>query len=101
MPDNTSKEKSGKIGVPGAMAVGIGGMVGGGIFAVLGEAVANPGDRPHYIRGILDWGTAQFFASGMQQSHALNGLARADALLRLGAGESLQEGAEVAVFPVA
>jgi len=28
------------MGVPGAMAVGIGGMVGGGIFAVLGEAVA-------------------------------------------------------------
>ena len=28
------------MGVPGAMAVGIGGMVGGGIFAVLGEAVS-------------------------------------------------------------
>lgn len=71
------------------------------IRMVLGEAVANPGDRPHYIRGILDWATGQFFATGMQQSHALNGLARADALLRLGAGESLDEGAEVSVFPVA
>lgn len=28
------------IGWPGAMAIGIGGMVGGGIFAVLGEAVS-------------------------------------------------------------
>ena len=28
------------MGVPGAVAVGIGGMVGGRIFAVLGEAVA-------------------------------------------------------------
>lgn len=31
---------SGTMGLPGAMAVGIGGMVGGGIFAVLGEAVS-------------------------------------------------------------
>ena len=30
----------GTIGWPGAMAIGIGGMVGGGIFAVLGEAVS-------------------------------------------------------------
>jgi amino acid transporter len=31
---------SGKIGLIGAIAIGIGGMVGGGIFAVLGEAVS-------------------------------------------------------------
>ena len=29
-----------RIGLPGAVAIGIGGMVGGGIFAVLGEAVS-------------------------------------------------------------
>jgi amino acid transporter len=29
-----------KVGLPGAIAIGIGGMVGGGIFAVLGEAVS-------------------------------------------------------------
>jgi hypothetical protein len=34
------KQKSRTIGLIGAIAIGIGGMVGGGIFAVLGEAVA-------------------------------------------------------------
>jgi amino acid transporter len=38
--DRGQDEVPGQMGVPGAMAVGIGGMVGGGIFAVLGEAVA-------------------------------------------------------------
>jgi molybdopterin biosynthesis enzyme len=33
-----------------------------------------------------------FETSGLQQSHALNGLARADALLRLETGESLAAG---------
>jgi len=28
------------VGLPGAISIGIGGMVGGGIFAVLGEAVS-------------------------------------------------------------
>jgi len=67
----------------------------------LAEAVENPGDRPHYVRGILDWQGGRFSPTGMQQSHALNGLARADALLRLAAGESLAAGIEVSVFPVA
>ncbi|MEZ4906866.1 MAG: hypothetical protein R2771_04300 [Saprospiraceae bacterium] len=31
--------KTGKIGLIGAMSIGIGGMVGGGIFAVLGLSV--------------------------------------------------------------
>jgi molybdopterin biosynthesis enzyme len=35
----------------------------------------------------------RFEASGMQQSHALHSLARADALLRLEAGETLPVGA--------
>jgi hypothetical protein len=34
------QEKNRKIGLIGAIAIGIGGMVGGGIFAVLGEAVS-------------------------------------------------------------
>jgi len=34
-----SKQSSGAISLLGALAIGIGGMVGGGIFAVLGEAV--------------------------------------------------------------
>jgi amino acid transporter len=37
-PDHHEAEKRG-VGLLGAMAIGIGGMVGGGIFAVLGEAV--------------------------------------------------------------
>lgn len=32
--------KPGKVGLAGALSIGIGGMVGGGIFAVLGEAVS-------------------------------------------------------------
>lgn len=40
MTDSVTGTRKGTIGVLGAMAVGIGGMVGGGIFAVLGEAVA-------------------------------------------------------------
>jgi amino acid transporter len=35
-----TKQRKGNIGIAGAMAIGIGGMVGGGIFAVLGEAVS-------------------------------------------------------------
>jgi molybdopterin molybdotransferase len=69
--------------------------------AQLGESVENCGDRPHYVRGMLNRQTGRFFPSGMQQSHALNGLAGADGLLRLEAGESLQAGAEIDFFPVA
>ncbi len=39
MPEKKTGKSDGKMGVLGATAVGIGGMVGGGIFAVLGEAV--------------------------------------------------------------
>lgn len=55
------------------------------------ESMRNDGDRPHYIRGRIVKG--RFESSGMQQSHALHALARADALLRLEAGETLEEGA--------
>jgi len=40
MGDDGSDGGEGSMGIPGAMAIGIGGMVGGGIFAVLGEAIA-------------------------------------------------------------
>ncbi|WP_395742724.1 gephyrin-like molybdotransferase Glp [Prosthecobacter sp.] len=55
-----------------------------------GSALTNPGDRPHYLRGTLVKG--EFLAFGMQQSHALLSLSRADALLRLEAGEELRAG---------
>ncbi len=57
----------------------------------LAESMSNDGDRPHYIRGRLVKG--RFESSGMQQSHALHALARADALLRLEAGETIATGA--------
>ncbi|MFO1441420.1 MAG: gephyrin-like molybdotransferase Glp [Verrucomicrobiaceae bacterium] len=57
----------------------------------LAATMRNDGDRPHYIRGRLVKG--RFESSGMQQSHALHALARADALLRLEAGETIEAGA--------
>ena len=47
MPESQSAtstpQATGKIGVLGAAAIGVGGMVGGGIFAVLGTAVSLAG----------------------------------------------------------
>ncbi len=57
---------------------------------VAGTALSNPDDRPHYLRGTLTNG--QFMPLGMQQSHALLSLSRAEALLRLEAGQTLQAG---------
>ena len=63
--------------------------------ARLASEVSNPGDRPHYLRGELRDGV--FRISGRQESHALFGLSRANALLRVAPGESLAAGAMVAV----
>jgi molybdopterin molybdotransferase len=60
------------------------------LLAPLAETLHNEGDRPHYIRGTLVKGC--FKSSGMQQSHALHALARADALLRMEAGETIEAG---------
>jgi molybdopterin molybdotransferase len=57
---------------------------------VAGTALSNPDDRPHYLRGTLTNG--QFRPLGLQQSHALLSLSRAEALLRLEAGQTLQAG---------
>jgi molybdopterin molybdotransferase len=56
-------------------------------------ALVNPGDRPHYVRGQLDFGRGSFRPTGIQQSHALFGLSQSNALLRIGAGETLEPGA--------
>lgn len=45
------------------------------------EAFENAGDRPHYVRGVLAGG--KFTPIGRQESHALFGLARSNALLRV------------------
>jgi molybdopterin molybdotransferase len=63
------------------------------ISAHLAGAVSNDGDRPHYLRGQLRNGL--FGRIGRQESHALFGLSRANALLRLQPGENLPDGAPV------
>jgi molybdopterin molybdotransferase len=52
--------------------------------------IENPGDRAHYIRGKLE--REKFTPIGRQESHALFGLSEANALLRVGVGESLKAG---------
>jgi molybdopterin molybdotransferase len=58
--------------------------------AKLALDLTNEGDRPHYIRGRIENGT--FLPIGRQESHALFGLSRSNALLRIGTGESLRAG---------
>ena len=64
----------------------------------LNEDVSNPSDRPHYVRGSVERGTFQ--ALGRQESHAIFGLSRADALLRVAPGVTMRRGevANVLVF---
>ncbi len=57
------------------------------VTARLAAEVTNDGDRPHYLRGQLRDGL--FRPIGRQESHALYGLSRATALLRLAPGETL------------
>jgi molybdopterin molybdotransferase len=56
--------------------------------AKLGVDLTNDSDRPHYIRGKLEHG--KFTPVGRQESHALFGLSQANALLRVGVGQSLK-----------
>jgi molybdopterin molybdotransferase len=66
--------------------------------ATLTEELKNEGDRPHYVRGQLAEG--KFSIVGRQESHALYGLSRANALLRVPAGETFPSGATVPVLPL-
>ncbi len=79
----------------GDLSEGVSGEAGN-VSVVLGEAVENTGDRPHYFRGRVENGKLRL--SGTQQSHAIFGLSRANCLLRLNPGEKLDEGASVAVI---
>jgi molybdopterin molybdotransferase len=63
--------------------------------ARLGHDVVGDDVRPHYIRGRLEGFC--FSAVGRQESHALYGLTRANALLRAAPGEKIATGSEVAV----
>ena len=64
--------------------------------AQLTEEIENGGDRPHYVRGRL--GQGRFTPVGRQESHALHGLSRSNALLRVGPGEAFPRGATVSVL---
>ena len=60
------------------------------VSARLVEDVVNASDRPHYIRGQLTDG--EFTTSGRQESHALFGLSRSNALLRVPAQKTFRAG---------
>jgi molybdopterin molybdotransferase len=66
--------------------------------AILTEEVKNDGDRPQYVRGQLADG--RFSVVGRQESHALYGLSRANALLRVPPDETFRSGATVPVLPL-
>ena len=63
--------------------------------AIVSKSVTNRGERPHYLRGRLE--TGRFTPFDQQESHALFALSRANALLRIGAGEEFQENQDVEV----
>jgi molybdopterin molybdotransferase len=63
--------------------------------ATLTIDLTNDGDRPHYFRGRLEHG--RFTPVGRQESHALFGLSRSNALLRVPPNRSLKGGDIIAV----
>ena len=63
------------------------------VLARLAAEVSNEGERPHYLRGRLQGGV--FSLTGRELSHALCGLSRANALLRLPTDDKFRVGALV------
>ena len=66
--------------------------------ATMGSEVRNAGDRPHWIRGQFDSTEGVFHPAGLQESHALASLARANALVRLPPGSVTEAGSRVRVL---
>jgi len=68
----------------------------GPVFTAARAAVAlhNEGDRAHYLRGACD-AAGRFTPAGPQESHAIAGLSRANALARLEPGGSIAPGESV------
>jgi molybdopterin molybdotransferase len=64
---------------------------------VLAETLANPGDRPHYMRVKVD-ATGQIHSAGIQASHALGSLAAANGLVVVSAHTTLAAGTPVSVL---
>ena len=63
--------------------------------ARIGSEIVNEGERPHYLRGRM--ADELFIPTGRQESHALFGLSRANALLRVAPETRLPAGASVRV----
>jgi molybdopterin molybdotransferase len=66
--------------------------------ALLAEDLKNDGDRPHYVRG--RFGDGKFTPIGRQESHALYGLSRANALCRVPPGGMFESGETIAIIPL-
>ena len=64
---------------------------------ILGEAIANAGDRRHFLRVRLD-DEGKVFSAGQQASHVLTSLAAADGLLDMPPQTTLPTGAPVQVM---
>ena len=60
--------------------------------------LVNRGNRPHYLRGVLDPASGAFAPVGRQESHALFALSRSDALVRVEPGQTVPAGAPVRAF---
>jgi molybdopterin molybdotransferase len=67
---------------------------------VLGEAIANPGDRRHFVRVRVD-DEGKVFSAGKQASHVLASLSAADGLLDMAPQVTLPAGAIVRVMRTA
>ncbi len=65
-------------------------------LARLASEISNESDRPHYLRGSVREGV--FRPIGRQESHAVFGLSRSDALLLVRPGETLAADAVVTVL---
>ena len=68
------------------------------VNATLAAGLENDGDRPHYVRGQLAEG--RFTPIGRQESHALYGLSRANALVRVPARATFRGSETIAVIPI-
>ena len=68
------------------------------ISAILAGDLENDSDRPHYLRGKLDHG--KFTPIGRQESHALYGLSRANALLRIPPKGTFRDGSNISAIPL-
>jgi molybdopterin molybdotransferase len=64
---------------------------------VLGERLANPGERRHFMRVKID-ALGQVFSAGLQGSHVLSSLAEANGLLELPPGVALEAGTRLKVI---